>query len=356
MMSQKAVISSHQAFLLIFFANISTVVFFVPGETAILVGQDAWISVIIGTLLVALSVYYPLADLGTNYPDKTMVQYSQDILGKPLGKLIGFMFLYYFFSLHCWTIRTFGEMFVALMPETPKIVFIAVMALIIAYAVYNGLEVIGRCAEFVFPIGMLFLALIWILSLSEVELTRLMPIYEYNLGRYLFAAIGPFEWLSTGFVLGMFSSELSNKKNLKKVVLMSIAFSGLVLVTTSIVTIATFGSGILQNINFPLLSLARYSESRIEAVIMVYWITWVFIRGSIYCYAALTSLKQLFNLSDYKWFIIPETILAVAYSNYQYDSFVELGYLFSTAHFYYMSFSVMLPLSLWIIFKVRFRK
>jgi len=135
-------ISSRQAILLILFAHIATTVNFIPSSLLNFLTQDAWISIIPGAILAIMFSYYPIADLGIRFPGQSLVQLSEKLLGTVLGKLYGFIIVYIVFMLHCWTLRNFGELMVAVIPGIPMWVFIAGLSLTTSYAVKSGLNII----------------------------------------------------------------------------------------------------------------------------------------------------------------------------------------------------------------------
>lgn len=83
-----------------------------------IIGQDAWMATAIATFIAALITYYPLVDLGKKYKGKSIIQYSENILGKYLGKALGIFLIYYFIQFHAWTLREFAEVIVVLLPTT----------------------------------------------------------------------------------------------------------------------------------------------------------------------------------------------------------------------------------------------
>lgn len=352
-MVEKTHISNYQAFLLILFTHVPTAVFFVPGTAVNFISQDAWISIIIATIIAALFVIYPIADLGMRYPGKTIIEYSESILGKFLGKTLGLVLIYWFFQFHCWTLREFAEVAMIFLPETPILFITIFFALIIAYACFYGIEVIGRCAEFVFPLGLFSFFIIILSTFTKLDFSQLFPAARSGILPIIRASIHPLDWLSISFLFGVIASFVRNQKDLKKIGLTAIGSSGFILTLFSILVILVLGISILKITTFPLISLARYGEfptlERIEIFVIVPWVTWVFIRGALVCFCTLLGLSQLFNLKDYRFLIIPETILAIAYSIYQYSDLVELSYLFSVGTLFYESIQIGIPFTLWII-------
>jgi spore germination protein KB len=59
-------------------------------------GRDCWLS-LITALLPALFIGYIVASLSRLFPGKTLIEYSELIVGKWMGKGLALLFLIYFF-------------------------------------------------------------------------------------------------------------------------------------------------------------------------------------------------------------------------------------------------------------------
>lgn len=356
-MPPKTYISSWQAVLLVLFACISTTILYVPGQAVTIVHQDVWIAVLLAMVTAAVFLYYPLADLGMHFPGKTIVEYSELILGRYVGKVYGFLITYYFFQVHCWTLREFGELSRVILPQTPIAVFMIFFSCITIFAVYYGVETIGRCAEFVFPLGVLALILILIAGLMSIDFSRIQPLMESGFLPLIKASISPLDWLTVGFVFGVISSFIKDERKLKKIGFMAIGIAGFLLASFSLINIVILGVPVLEVTNFPLLAVAQVSRfpgfERIELLVIGLWITWIFIRGAVFSFAAVLSIAQLFRFEDYRFLIVVETVFAISYAVFQYESFVEQFYLYSVGHLFYLLFQMILPFLLWLVFLFR---
>lgn len=360
MMNNKNLISGKQAVYLLIFSIFPAAVLFIPGDPAMIVNQDAWLTIMLATGLALLFIFYPLADLGRRFPGLTIVQYGEKVAGKYLGKLFGLMIIYYYFQLHCWTLRSFAEFTVIFVPETPFLVLYGVISLLTAYAVKNGLEVLARCGEFVFPLGLFFLLLIAVFSIGDMDFANLLPVMDEGIVPLLIATPAPLDWLATGLTFGVLTAYVNNKHDLRKVGLLGVGLSGILLTAFSLISIAVFGSGLISEMVFPYLTLAKYMNpgaffERLEVLFVMGWVTWIFMAVALSSFATVLSLAQLLRLADYRMLVLPEIVLAVAYSVYEYKSIMEMTYLFSIAHLYYLIFSLGVPFIIWVISLVRLK-
>lgn len=112
--------------------------------------HDVWLNAL-GAMLLFPLLLLPLLALARRFPQQTLVQYCQALLG-PMGKIIGLLYIWFFVHLGAIYLRQFTELFTSVtMPETPPVVFSVAMAVLAAAAVRSGLEVIGRMVELIGP-------------------------------------------------------------------------------------------------------------------------------------------------------------------------------------------------------------
>lgn len=124
------------------------------------VGRDMWISGIIGVFTVLIFVIIIII-IGRDFPDKTVVEYSTDLLGCVLGKVIGLLLSIYLFLSSCSSISMYIQHLTGfLLPETPFLVVCTLHVLIICYLVWEGPEVIGRTSVIAFAMAIIFYILV----------------------------------------------------------------------------------------------------------------------------------------------------------------------------------------------------
>ena len=79
---------------------------------------DVWLSVILGGILAMVSGVI-MVKLSQQFPDKTFYQYSQDIVGKWIGRLLSFLIIGYFLTTSAFQIRSMAEVISFLLEGTP---------------------------------------------------------------------------------------------------------------------------------------------------------------------------------------------------------------------------------------------
>ena len=296
---------------------IATADVFLPAFVAQEAKQDSWISVILGTItsLVFVNMFITL---GLKYPEKTLIQYSCDILGKPLGKLVGLLYIYYFLFIAWMVSRELGEIFVtAFNPSAPVLVFSITVIIVAAYAILSGLEVIARVNEILIPSGIGVLMFIALINVPNMDFKNFLPIMYNGFYPAVKGAILIQAWQLETVILLQFVPFIKDKDKIRKGVSASIIILGLSL-GVGVLTIATFGS-LTGKLLFPALEYVRIASlgtyiQNLDISIMIVWIAGIFIKIAISYYAAVLSISQYLGLKSYKQVIIPVGVLIICFS------------------------------------------
>ncbi|MFZ5967249.1 MAG: GerAB/ArcD/ProY family transporter [Bacillota bacterium] len=178
-MQEKGMISTHQFIWMLFMIITSFTVLQIPGLLVLQSRQDAWLSVIGAWFMdVLLAIVY--AYMGIRFPGENFVQYSQTILGRYIGKVVGILFPIYFL-LVCANLMRALVMLInnAFIPDMPMTVSLAICYLVIGYAVKKGVETMARVSEFLGPLYFFSFVVLFILLTPLIKLDNLKPqLYE----------------------------------------------------------------------------------------------------------------------------------------------------------------------------------
>ncbi|WP_309487243.1 GerAB/ArcD/ProY family transporter [Bacillus sp. ISL-4] len=146
---EKGRISSLQMAFMMYPTIMATAILGVPSITAKYAKNDLWLSPILASLIGYATVYiaYKLHKL---YPKQTVIQFSEQIIGRIPGKILGFLFLFFYIPITGQILRSYGEFIVdSFLVKTPISVIMASMVLLCAFIVRGGIEVLGRAAQIV---------------------------------------------------------------------------------------------------------------------------------------------------------------------------------------------------------------
>ena len=317
-------ISSYQAQNYIISTIMATSILFVPGISTQIALQDAWISMIIAFLF-GLSVAYLSADLGTKYPDKTVIQFSETLLGKIPGKIIGFIYVSYFFYVSYFVQRQFGELMSSVfMINTPMWFFIITLTLLSCYVIINDLEVLVRINNTIVILMIIGISLIIILTAKNIEIGRYLPVFESGMGHIVLGSISPASWFSECTIIMMLIPFISDRQNVRKASVRAIIILFIIMEVIMIGAIGVMGVNFTMRSIFPTFSLVREVETRIDAIFMVIWVSGMLMKLSTFFYAGILGLAQLLNLKEYKFLVFPSAIIITSLSLSSWSNIGEL--------------------------------
>ncbi|MBO7743787.1 endospore germination permease [Paenibacillus sp. MWE-103] len=308
-------ISSMQFGLLFFSFVGATIILIVPGVMVSFAKQDAWISVFPASISGVVCILIMTA-LANRYPGLTITQYGSRIVGKWLGKCLGLYYLFFLFLFISQTVNNHIE-FVSsvLLPESPSLVIILALLVICCLTVRGGIEVIGRCTEFLIPIIILFLIPLFILALKDSDPGQLKPLLARGLLPVLQGAIVPTAWMSQFFFFGWLIPFLNQPEKARRISLIALGGVIILMVIIDVLTIMVFGP-VTDKLSFPFLSVIQYigiqgSFERLEAFAVSMWMMGIFLKASVLLFIFCLHISHLFELQDYRKFMIPVTLLSV---------------------------------------------
>ena len=357
---QKVQISNRQLWFILFMIRTTIILAFLPVLTSADAFQDAWISAII--TLVASELFVVLISLlNTKFPKLTVIEYSQKLLGKWLGKLFSLIFLWIFLQLAVIEIRIYGEVLqTVFLPKTPMLFITGSMVLASTICVYLGVETLARSADTLFFIFITILAVLIYIPLSEINLQFIQPVFARGLKPIIVSAVTPTALISQIWVLSMITPITEKPKKTIITATTSIGLSLIILIIITFLVLTILGPFTGQTSTFPVLSLIRsvkFSEflQRTEVIIMYGWGFGLFISVSAYLYSGAMAVAQWFKLSDYKHLVWPMSVMWVLMAKQGFENIFILNKFLAPKFFSIYSLVILVfPLfTLWTAYFIR---
>lgn len=360
-MIEKGKISALQLAMMMYPTILATAVLTVPGITAYYARNDMWMSPIWASLIGFLTVYiaYKLHQL---YPKQTLIQLLELIIGRIPGKILGLTFVLFYLQITGNIVRTFSDFMIGVFYEnTPISVVMGSMMLVCAFTVRGGLEVVGRSAQFFFPIFILSFLFINLLLIPEMKSENLFPILADGWGPSLKGAILPQSWFTEFLLISFFLPYLMDTKKGLKWSLISVSAVMLTMVVTNLVILFLF-SYEASNMLYPVVTAAKYISiadffENLESIVMAMWILGSFVKISVFFYATVLGAAQWASLSDYRPIVFPIGFLVVLFGFWSMPNFIELNQ--SDVQYFVFAGPLMqtiLPLLLLLLAMLRKRK
>ena len=354
---ERGKITSIQLSFLLITLVIATADVFLPAFVAQEAGRDSWLSVILGTLIALITVSIILA-LGLRYPDKTIIQYSSEILGKPIGLLISILYIYFLLENTRGVTRELGELFViAFNPDAPMFIYNAVVVAVAAYAVLKGLEVIARVNQLLLPIGLGILLFVSMFNIPNMDFNNFLPVLYDGFKPVIRGSFLIKSYLLEVVVVLQLIPFVSKKDKIRRNTLIAVILLGLSLMVGTL-TIAVFGP-VTKNFLFPALEFVRYAGTgqffrNLDISIMGVWIAGIFIKISVFYYCSVLALAQLLNFKSYKPLIIPIGALTLCLSMYSPKTLFQALYFMRFIYpFFVMLIAFVLPTLLLTVSLIR---
>ncbi len=355
-------VSSIQMLFLLVTTVTVTGFLFVPSITAKFASRDGWISVAVGGTLFGIIVALVCTKLGLYYPDKSVVEYAPELVGRFGGKLIGLLYIFFFMHTNAIIVREFGDFLVtAFLPETPLLVFNSIVVLVAAYAVYNGMEVLCRMNQFLFPLFIAAFSFIVFLLTENISFDNFLPLMENGVKPVIWGSMVPGAWRGEILLMLMFLPFLNQPREAGKTLITAVFVIGFFLTLTAATSIAVFGPLLTQNMVFPVLELARYVSlghflERLEAVVIIVWVAGVAVKVAAFYLAAVLGTAQWLNIKDYRPLVYPVGIFILLYSAALFENSRELVDFLATVFApYAYFFELIIPLGLLAVALIRKR-
>lgn len=306
-------ISLRQLSILTALYTIGSAILIIPSSVANIAKQDAWIAALagLGFGLLILALHHQLSRM---YPGANLLQMSEKLLGKWVGKTVNLLFLVTLFLGGPVTVMyDIGSfMIIQILPETPIQAILLLFGAIIVLGIRLGIEVLARSAELLFPWFLLLFLSMTVLLLSIVKWERAMPILEHGTGP-IFPAVLSFlsiAYLPHIVLLMFYPSSVARPQDAPKAVYIGSLLGGGVLIIVIALTILVLGPDLAAKSAYPSYMLAQKINignflQRIEAIMAVMWFITLFFRITVYMYAIVTGISQLFNIKNYQPLVLP---------------------------------------------------
>ncbi|GMA61662.1 spore germination protein [Alicyclobacillus fastidiosus] len=328
MMTGKEKISTFQVAILIVPVIVATEIFSAPGTSAEYAKEDAWISILLTSVTGVWSLFVMLA-LAIRYPGLTPIEYSQEILGKWLGILVGW---YYVFVLFWYPATISDEMmnFIRLFanPTTPRVAILLLFIFVCGAVVWAGIEAIARCAELIVPINIIFILITSFLLFGDMEGKYLKPVLGHGLIPVLQGAVVPSAWTGEFFMIGFLLPFVKKSTQVRRAGVISLGIVMLLMVWITLQSLTVDGE-ITGKMNYAFYAATRYVSiadffERIDPVIVEAWVFGGFLKNSVFLWALCISVAQLLGYENYRTLVVPLSLMTLVACLWFYSNAFEM--------------------------------
>lgn len=329
-MRDKEIISGRQLTLLTFTSIIASGTLFVPSIVAQKAGQDGWLSILIGGIAGVILVLI-VTVLGLRYPEKSLVEYSEIILGKWIGKIIGLVYILFYLHFNSIVIREVSSTIQGTLLQNSTLeVITIVIFLASAYSVKMGLETITRANVLNLIVTFIAIFIVFSLLIKDMNLEMLTPVLSSGMVPILKGSFVPAGWFCEVVSIAFIMPFINKPKETRLCSIIGILWAAVTLSFMTALVIMIFGSQLTAILSFPTLEAVRYINveqyiQHVEIIFLIPWIISNYIKICFIYYIAVLIISKWFNIDKTKTLVIPIGIVIFSMSIALFKSSVDLS-------------------------------
>ncbi|MFC0328985.1 endospore germination permease [Paenibacillus sepulcri] len=247
--------------------------------------------------------------LGIRFPDQSIIQYSEDIIGRGISFVASLSIVIFFSILAAAISREFGEVVItSILKRTPLEVTVLAMLLLAAVFARTDIVTFASIHLFYLPFIMVPGLTIVSLSLKNSRVLNLLPVWgneHHDLFLWIFTIAALFQG---SFIITMVIPFMKSPTKAFLSMIWGWAIPSLLYVLIVISSVAVFGPEEIKLLMWPTLELAKTTAlpanilERLDAAFLAVWVTNVFTTMLSTFYLTVKSITQMFHLKEHKIF------------------------------------------------------
>lgn len=301
-------------------------------------GADTWLSMaigfIIGIITMMLMVY-----LCSRFPDKTVVEFSGELLGKWLGKGVGVLLTLFFImaygaSANVMTLHL-SEYF---LPQTPFSIICILYTMLCMYGIFLGVEVVVRFSLIGFIMSILINITMLTGTTTELRPIDLLPLMDKGLLTDIADSFYIFGDISLAILaVGFFYPMLDKKKKVFRITFWASFTGAIMIIVWPIFETMVLGPDLMKQYVVVCMQQIRCAQltkylPRYELIMVSFFTFGVLVQSVAMFYCAKHSIKQITGIKKEYIIILPLTVVLVlvtyfmAKDNNNYINFLSFPY------------------------------
>lgn len=312
--------------------------------------------------LVGLFGLWQLTKLGMRFPTQSIIQYSEDLIGKWAARGCSVLIIVFFCLLTALASREFGEVVVtSVLTKTPLEVTVIVMLLLAAVSSRADIRTFTYFHNFYFPIIVFPGLLIVVLSLKNAQLINLLPLWGNEPSGMSGGILTMAALFQGSFIMTIVIPAMRRPEKAMISGFIGMAVPGAIYILIVIATVGVFGAEEIKKLVWPTLELAKTTSlpanilERLDGAFLAVWVTAVFTTLLSSYYLAINFLSQLLRLQDHKmftFFLVPFIYVIAMFS----QNLLQLYEIIQVVGRCGLLFTVVYPFVLFVVAMIRKKK
>ena len=345
--------------------GMSLITMYLLGSSLVIAGGlaeqwDTWLSILLayGMTLPLAIIYARLMKLS---PDGDYYDLQLKLFGPVFGRVTAILYVWFAYHLGALVIRNFSE-FIQLdsLSEQAQYLTAIPMGVLAIWCVISGRMTLARWAAFMFPIFVIVVIVISLLSTQLWQSGNLMPFlydgFDPVLQDAFSIAAFPFaEAILLPFVL----HPLRETRHATRLWILSFTISMAIFTLVALRNLLVLGSEYISTLFYPsyiaigLINIGNFLD-RLEVAIAAVFVIGGFVKITVCLYAASLGMSKVLKMGDSRSFAAPIGILMIVLSQFVYKNILDTyRFAFVMYKFYILPTSVAIPVILWIICEIR---
>ncbi|MFC4402310.1 GerAB/ArcD/ProY family transporter [Gracilibacillus xinjiangensis] len=293
------------------------------------------------------------------YKDKNLVQLLEAILGKGLGKAIGFIiFLFAFLSMTLDSRNYVEQIKVLYYPEAPTSLIFVILLGIVFFGAKRGIEVIGYSTFIALPFIKISAFFIVFLVLGDLLIQRIFPIFGSGLSSLLSEGIGKASIFAELFFILIAYVSTRETEIFHKASILAAIVALFEIVVFYFVYITVFDYNSVVKIAFPFHDITQFISfgaffSNIETIFMVFWIIAAYLKFLILLYLTTWIFGVVFNIENFEPLLLPFGFLTATVAALPFNTVINELQFRDTLLSIMTPFFIILPILLWLVALLR---
>ncbi len=340
----------------------STGILYLPSIAIRQAGNGGWASPII-SMSVGIIVLFVVYFFYHRFAPKTLSEYLPLLLGKWGAKILGLLYVFFFWSVGLKVIREItGIVRVTLLPKTPLVVICFMITLTIIYGVYCGIEALVRLVELMALILPLMVIALMAGVVGSIHWGAFLPFMEYGWRGAIRGALVPSSWFGEVIVLAYLLPIVSSHHRSLPGIVLSLAVTALFLSMMVILIIGVFGASEAARTQLTAYELMRYVQfgsflQHMDALFLFPWLMFMLMKGLLFFHVTVIGFSQTIGLSHPRVTTVPFALLSAVFSHWLFpDEFTVNQFLKVLWPLFALFFELAVPLFLLLLYFVRHRK
>ncbi|MEB2272704.1 spore gernimation protein [Priestia megaterium] len=262
---------------------------------------DGWIVLIMDGLLFIGIVLF-LVWMVKYFTISCMFDFSQEVTGKLIGNIFNFAIVVYFTSVASFEVRAMAEMIHFYLLETMPIELIILSFILTGvYLITGGIDSIGKVMALCFPVTVIILLILYLLSIGMVDLKNLQPVLADGFSPLLSA----FTTVSVSFLgietIVFLPKHMKNKNHLRKVSIIGFSIPLLLYIITYVLVVGALSVPEVKTTVWPTIEFVQTHEvkgiffERLELFLLIVWLLQFFLTFVMYFFLAVSGFKKIFK-------------------------------------------------------------